>query len=254
MVALGPLSVGDTFKTVGTNYFFGGTNGTTTFSDTWAITQQTVIATQMQPPSSPPARHDQAAVGFDNEMYVFGGEGANGNSLNDVWAFDPISDTWAPQPSQSGPQAWPGAFDAVAAVVGQQIILYGGTVSAGSPHAADAHAYSYNPANGAWTQLAADPFGSDTGATAAAFGGKLYVFHSTSNTASTIVESFDPVQNVWSTVSVQGSAGAAGPCGRGGAGKLLPARRRAGKLGVSIRCLAVQFHNRHLAAKGVRTQ
>jgi hypothetical protein len=202
IVALGPLSTGGTFKTLGSNYFFGGTDGTTTFGDTWAITQSTVLATQMQPPTSPPARHDQAAVAFNNEMYIFGGENAAGDSLSDVWAFDPLSDTWQQQPSQSGPGAWPGAFDAVAGVIGQQIILYGGSVSSGgTTQAADAFAYAYNPSNGAWTQLAADPMGSDTGATAAAFGGKLYVFSSTSK----ILEIFDPVQNTWSLLSQHGS-------------------------------------------------
>ena len=127
MVALGPLAVGNTFVTSGTDYFFGGTDGTTTFDDTWAITQGAIIATQMQPATSPPARHDQAAVAFNNKMYIFGGEDAAGNSLNDVWAFDPVADTWQQQPSVAGPQAWPGGFDAVAVAVGQQIILYGGS-------------------------------------------------------------------------------------------------------------------------------
>jgi hypothetical protein len=105
LVALGPLSTGDTFVTLGTNYFFGGTDGTTTFDDTWGITQGAVIARQMNPASSPPARHDQAAVAFGNKMYIFGGEDASGNSLSDVWAFDPVADTWQQQPSLAGPGA-----------------------------------------------------------------------------------------------------------------------------------------------------
>ena len=76
IVALGPLSVGNSFVTLGTNYFFGGTDGTNTFDDTWAISQGTVLATQMHPATSPLARHDQAAVAFNDKMYIFGGEDA----------------------------------------------------------------------------------------------------------------------------------------------------------------------------------
>ncbi len=201
IVALGPLSVGNTFVTAGTNYFFGGTNGTTTFDDTWAITQGAVTATKMQPATSPSARHDQAAVAFNNKMYIFGGEDAAGNSLSDVWAFDPIADAWQQQPSQGGAQAWPGGFDAVAVAIGQQIILYGGSVSSGGAlQPATAFAYAYNPAHGSWTKLAADPLGPDPGATAAAYAGDMYVFSSTSST----IESFNPVANTWSAVTVQG--------------------------------------------------
>jgi hypothetical protein len=203
LVALGPLSTGDTFVTAGTNYFFGGTDGTNTFNDTWAIRQDVVLATQMHPATSPPARHDQAAVAFGNKMYIFGGEDGSGNSLSDVWAFDPFADTWQPKPSLQGPGTWPGAFDAVAVAVGPQIIVYGGTVSSGgTSHAADAAAYAYNPSDGSWTKLAADPLGSDPGATAGAFQGKMYVFSSTSST----IESFDPVQNTWTPITVQGTA------------------------------------------------
>ncbi len=199
----GRCSVGNVLVTPGTDYFFGGTNGKTTFDDTWAITQGAVTATQMHPATSPPARHDQAAVAFSNRMYIFGGENAAGNSLNDVWAFDPNADTWQQQPSQAGPQAWPGAYDAVAVAIGQQIILYGGTVSSGgSAVPADAFAYAYNPATGAWTRLAADPLGPDTGATAGTFAGQMYVFSSTSST----IESFNPIQNTWSTVNVLGAS------------------------------------------------
>jgi len=202
LVGLGPLSVGDTFVTQGTSYFFGGTDGTNTFGDTWAINQAAVIATQMQPPTSPSARHDQAAVAFDNKMYIFGGEDAGGNSLGDVWAFDPVADTWQQQPSQGGPDAWPGGFDAVAVAIGPQIILYGGTVTSGAgSQPADASAYAYNPSDGSWTKLAADPLGSDPGATAGEFQGKMYVFSSTSST----IESFDPTQNTWAPVSITGT-------------------------------------------------
>ena len=201
IVALGPLSVGNTFVTLGTNYFFGGTDGTNTYNDTWAITQGTVLATQMHPATSPPARHDQAAVAFNSKMYLFGGEDAAGNSLSDVWAFDPIADTWQQQPSQAGAQAWPGGFDAVAVAIGQQIILYGGSVSSGGlAQPAAAFAYAYNPAGGSWTRLSADPLGPDPGATAAAFAAEMYVFSSSSST----IESFDPVANTWSAVAVQG--------------------------------------------------
>jgi hypothetical protein len=203
LVALGPLSTGDTFTTLGTNYFFGGTDGTTTFDDTWAILQGTVLVRPMNPATSPPARHDQAAVAFDNKMYIFGGEDQSGNSLSDVWSFDPVADTWQPQPSLPGPDAWPGGFDAVSVAIGQQIILYGGTVTTGgSSHPADASAYAYNTSDGSWTKLAADPLGSDTGATVGEFQGKMYVFSSTSST----IESFDPTQNTWTPVSVQGAA------------------------------------------------
>ncbi len=202
IVALGPLSVGNTFVTPGTNYFFGGTDGTNTYDDTWAISQGTTLATRLQPATSPPARHDQAAVAFNNKMYIFGGEDAAGNSLSDVWAFDPIADTWQQQPSQAGAQAWPGGFDAVAVAIGQQIILYGGSVSSGGvAQPAAAFAYAYNPADGSWTRLSADPLGPDPGATAAAFAGDMYVFSSTSST----IESFDPVANTWSAVTVQGT-------------------------------------------------
>jgi hypothetical protein len=155
----------------------------------------------MHPATSPPARHDHAAVAYNNKMYIFGGEDASGHSLSDVWAFDPIADTWTQQPSLAGPQAWPGGFNAVAVTIGQQIILYGGKVITGGSSQPDAHAYAYNPSTGAWTRLAADPLGGDVGPTGAAYNGKLYVFSSTSST----IESLDPVQDVWTPITVQGT-------------------------------------------------
>jgi hypothetical protein len=203
IVTLGPLSQGGTFVTAATAYYFGGTDGTTTFGDTEAFREDVLLQVPVNPGSSPPARHDHAAVAFNNKMYIFGGEDANGHSLNDVWAFDPLEDTWQQQPSQSGPSAWPGGFDAVAVTIGQQIILYGGTINnGGGNQATTANAYAYNPINGSWTKLAADPLGSDPAATAGVFNGKMYVFSSTSNT----IEVFDPVQNSWSAVNPQGTS------------------------------------------------
>ena len=202
IVTLGPLSQGGTFVTAATAYYFGGTDGTTTFGDTEAFREDIQLPVSVNPASSPPARHDHAAVAFNNKMYIFGGEAANGDSLNDVWAFDPLADTWQQQPSQSGPSAWPGGFDAVAVTIGQQIILYGGTINnGGGNQATTANAYAYNPSDGSWTKLAADPLGSDPAATAGVFNGKMDVFSSTSNT----IEVFDPVQDSWSAVNPQGT-------------------------------------------------
>jgi hypothetical protein len=211
IVTLGPLSQGGTFVTNATAYYFGGTDGTTTFDDTHGFQEAVGLPVTLNPASSPSARHDHAAVAFNNEMYIFGGEDASGKSLNDVWAFDPLADTWQQQPSL-GPDIWPGGFDAVAVTIGQRIIVYGGTINnGGGNQATAANAYAYNPSNGSWTKLAADPLGSDPAATAGVFDGKLYVFSSTSNT----IEVFDPVLDSWSAVNPLGTSPAPRPLAAG---------------------------------------
>lgn len=79
---------------------YGGTDDfdRATFGDTWAYDAETNTWTEVSPPSAPDSRAWHAmAYDLDGERIIlFGGGPTRGQFTNEVWAYDPANNTWAP--------------------------------------------------------------------------------------------------------------------------------------------------------------
>eukprot|EP00727_Mastigamoeba_balamuthi_P010443 m51a1_g6020 hypothetical protein (798) ;mRNA; f:80156-83516 len=106
---------------------FGGTDGTNYFNDCAAFNfvsgAWSAFPTQGDAPS-PRANAGYAAVG--NVLYVFGGRGAGGALLDDLWGLDIPSATWTFYGKDGGP--WPSARDghSLVPIGGTSVMLVGG--------------------------------------------------------------------------------------------------------------------------------
>jgi hypothetical protein len=93
-------------------YIYGGRNGETALGDLWAFDTQSLSWQRLSGDSnshskhstsrssslssSPASRQYAAAVSFNQHIYIYGGNGdpATGMLLNDLWAFDLLSERW----------------------------------------------------------------------------------------------------------------------------------------------------------------
>lgn len=114
---------------LGTLVLFGGTNGTTTFNDTWTFNRTDWAWARLATSVAPPARSGATFV-YDPLLQadvLFGGVTANGSRLSDTWTF--ADGRWtAPVlsgPSPSGRSNAAAAFDAPLGAV----VLYGGATA-----------------------------------------------------------------------------------------------------------------------------
>ncbi|KXZ56566.1 hypothetical protein GPECTOR_1g508 [Gonium pectorale] len=83
----------------------------------------------------PPRRKGHSAVPMGDSVIVFGGEGADGSCLSDLWRFDPRVGRWTRmRDARRGAAApWPGprAAHAAVALSRSQLLLFGGRDGAG---------------------------------------------------------------------------------------------------------------------------
>ena len=104
---------------------FGGTDGTTVNNETWNWFDNDWI--QVHPTNSPPARSG-AAISYVAALHVvllFGGTDANGNLLNDTWAWDRQTSNWTELTQTVRPSARTGARMIYEVDVGATL-LFGG--------------------------------------------------------------------------------------------------------------------------------
>ena len=81
-------------------YLFGGRDGTTVFDDTWAFHLGDDTWMRLAPAATPPARFGHDAVWVDGVgLVVFAGQADAQTFFNDLWAYDPASDTWSELPA-----------------------------------------------------------------------------------------------------------------------------------------------------------
>jgi hypothetical protein len=149
---------------------FGGTTAlfrSGRLNDTWAYDPVTMTWTALHPEGPVPAPRAFAAVAYDStrgQMVIFGGSsntaGGEPFNLNDIWAYDPVANTWTElRPGgESGlgnqlPEALWGsamAYDPVA----DEMVLYGG--ERGLEYWEDEPsnlAWLYSPAANTWDRL-----------------------------------------------------------------------------------------------------
>jgi hypothetical protein len=129
-------------------YLFGGRDGETVFSDTWAYRLEDDTWTQLAPPTAPPARFGHEAAWVDGVgLVVFAGQADPQTFFNDLWAYDPGADAWTQLPATG---AVPVARYGTCAAIGPDGRLW---VSHGfteeQTRFSDTRAYDF--ATGSWT-------------------------------------------------------------------------------------------------------
>jgi hypothetical protein len=136
---------------------FGGSEGIPGLNDTWAYDRVAGTWKGLEPSGAlPPARAAHTLV-YDpkrDRAILFGGGDLSGG-FDDIWAYDPASNTWSElAPSGSGPS--PRSASLVYDSTSDQMILFGGGIKgAGIEGAFSFHddTWAYDPAANAWTEL-----------------------------------------------------------------------------------------------------
>ena len=109
---------------------FGGSNGTTTYNDTWTFANGTW--SELSPGISPPAVSGASFV-FDRHAelgVLFGGLLADGTFTSATWVYRSGNWTFQPEPSSPSPRAYAGiAYDRAVNVSAP--ILFGGVTASG---------------------------------------------------------------------------------------------------------------------------
>ena len=151
-------------------------------------------------PSMPTARNRLAAVAVAGKVYAIGGLDIDGKSCNAVEVYDPLSGAWTQVASLPVARS-----SHTAAVVDGKIYVLGG-VNHDSEKVATGRVEMYDPAADSWQQMAAMPTARDLHV-AAVMDGKIYVsggFTSGGTPAACTpdaFEAYDPVTNIWTTVT-----------------------------------------------------
>jgi N-acetylneuraminic acid mutarotase len=126
------------------------------------------------PIANGPAQASVIGSTFDNKLYVIGGgTGANPDlRIDELWAFDPLSQSWTQKASVPSPGV--GSSFGAAAQVGGALYVFGGVVGPPGPITITSTAWKYSIASNTWTRIADLPT-TNFGAAVAAIGGKIYI-------------------------------------------------------------------------------
>jgi N-acetylneuraminic acid mutarotase len=170
--------------TAGKIYVLGGWNNSTVFNT--VDIYDTVSNTWSTGPAMPIATRGASAVYYNNHVYVVGGY--DSGQINTIQILDLSNNTWT-QASLPG-----GGWETTAAVVGSQIIIFGGESNI-------AKTFSFNPTNNSTASLANSPNNS-RGSQALTVGNSIYLVGAEGpnyDPAATILDLYNPSNDTWST-------------------------------------------------------
>ena len=154
---------------------FGGSDGRTvrTLCDTWAFDFAANTWTRMSPSVNPPPHHFAAMVYHPkaDRVILFGGYNIQDSAvLNDTWAYDYNTNTWANLSPRTAPP--PRVYHAMAwDSISNRVILFGGVSRLYEPVLDDTWAYDYeqntwkeltpeaHPSARAWHVMVSTPLG-----------------------------------------------------------------------------------------------
>ena len=156
-------------------------------NDLWSLPTTGSDFAEITVPSPPPARSKHAAVAANGKLYIFHGT-QDATMRDDIWAYDPIANTWTQQPSDGTTK--PAARVMAAAVtIGTDIYFFGGYAIP----LTDAHMWKYDTTNGTWTQLAEHPDGEHGGHAMSVSDSQIIVYGGGDNE----MWKYDPPSNTW---------------------------------------------------------
>jgi|GEM_PF-2224089 len=152
---------------------FGGTNGTSVFSDLRQFNGSIWSART----SSTIARYAHTAVTIGSDMFVFGGIGTNGSDLNDLWVYHYAANNWTQLSNGATPR-----HGHAAAAVGSDMYVFGGRDSNGNELN---DLWKYDTVAQVWTPLSTTGgITARNGQTAITVNGNILVFGGTTDNAS----------------------------------------------------------------------
>ncbi len=167
-------------------YVFGGFDGSTPLNQLYLFdpTAGSFGAWSSVTPagSAPVSREYPASVVISGKMYVFGGENASGQYLNDLYVYDPAtgaSGTWtALTPTGNAPSV---RIKAIVGVISGKMVVQGGDTTGNTP-VSDFYAYDpTNGSNGAWSSLSPSGTAPSGEGTATVINNKLYVLQTSAD-------------------------------------------------------------------------
>ncbi|MBI4322585.1 MAG: hypothetical protein HY675_29185 [Chloroflexi bacterium] len=196
-------------------YLFGGVGeGGTLLNDLWRF--GTVSATsngprgqaqpldaweEINPANEPPARfgHTIVEVSGTGGIVLFGGQGA-GDVFDDVWSYNPAVNNWTPLPSQGTWKPEP-RHGHQAVGIGDRMYVFGGRTGTG---VASDWIWSYDLANGTWSQGTYSPSGSRYDFSAANVDGQMVVWGGRNYWGNYLSDlwRYDPTANQWSQLPI----------------------------------------------------
>ena len=150
--------------------FGGDQSSRAVINELWAYNKDNSKWEKYPDGISPQERRRHAAAVLDGMMYIFGGEGATG-LLDDIWKYDPSSNTWTE--CTSGGASLPAERKTHSATTVGDKIYVGGGIDIGDTAVGDF--WSYDPSTGDWEILLDHP-GPCAGHGALPFGGDIYMF------------------------------------------------------------------------------
>ena len=125
----------------------------------------------------PAPRACAVACSLNGKGYVFGGRTQDGTYLNDLWQYDPQTDTW------TAINTFPGKARVNAVMIADKEALYVGLGFSGERVYVDScylkDLWRYTPADGQWEALPPCPFRNTVNGVPYSVDRKLYIVYST---------------------------------------------------------------------------
>ena len=146
----------------------------------------------------PSPRASAVAFSVGEKGFVFGGRNANGTLCNDMWQYDPVSDTWH---NQDASPLLP-RVHAMAQVAGDAVYIglgFRGRVYTDSCYLRDF--WHYTPATGEWKRLADFPNANTIRPVTYLVGQQIYVLYGGGTGFSRDITVYDIPTDTWTTLS-----------------------------------------------------
>ena len=158
-----------------------------------------VVPLSIKPCAAMPApRASAAACALDGKGYVFGGRDANKQYLNDLWQYDPSTDSWKQL------RSCPGKARVQAVMAAYEGALYVGLGFSGEEVYVDScylrDIWRYTPADDQWTRLSDCPSANTVGGVPYVENGRMYVLYSTGWSQSKDIIYYDIPTNRWGNI------------------------------------------------------
>ena len=137
------------------------------------------------------------ACSLNGKGYVFGGRDKNGTYLNDLWQYDPQTDSWLKIPTPLKPR------------VNASVIAYNGALYMGLGYARGSiydrknnlqDWWRWNPTTNKWDSLAAYPNKTTNEATTFMVNDRIYVIYGVSDGFSREIKYYEPKNNTWTSL------------------------------------------------------